>query len=108
MLKLMLLFRRASELTPEEFVAHWRDVHVPLVKQVPGIVRYTISPLPWSPDDREVPFDGMAELYFDSREALDAALASPETAATARDGRNFIERGSITRLIVDEQTIVPE
>lgn len=106
MIKLIMLFRRAEAVTPEQFVSHWREVHIPLVTQLPGILRYTISPLPESPDGREVPFDGMAELYFESRETLDAALASPATAATARDARNFIERGSITRLIVEEQTVV--
>jgi uncharacterized protein (TIGR02118 family) len=105
-LKLILLFRRAPEKTDDEFVSYWRHVHVPLVKQIPGIVRYTISPLPQSPDGRVAPFHGMAELYFESRETLDVALASPETAATGRDARNFLERGSITRLIVDEETII--
>lgn len=108
MLKLTLLFRRAPELSRDEFLAYWRDVHIPLVKQVPNIVRYTVSPVVDSPDTERPAFDGMAELYFRSRDDLDVALASPETAATARDGRRFLERGSIVRIVTEEEQVLPE
>jgi uncharacterized protein (TIGR02118 family) len=106
MVKLTVMFRRAPEMTPEAFLAHWRDVHVPLVAQIPGVVRYTISPTLSTPDEPRPVFDGMASLYFRTHEDLEAALASEETAATAVDGRNFIERGTIKRLISEEYEVV--
>jgi uncharacterized protein (TIGR02118 family) len=106
MVKLTVMFRRAPQLTQEEFLAHWREVHVPLVARIPGIVRYTISPTSRSPDEERPVYDGMASLYFASYEALEAALASDETAATAIDGRNFIERGTIKRLVSEEHEVI--
>ena len=98
-MKLVLLFKRKNGMSVEAFMEHWRTVHIPLVLAVPGIQRYTITPFDSSPEHGDPPYDGMAELYFDSRADLDAALESEATAETARDARNFIERGSILRLI---------
>ena len=107
MLKLVLLFRREPAMSPEEFATYWREHHVPLVKRVPGVLRYRISPVLESPDAETPPYDGMAELFFATREALDAALASSETRDTALDARRFIARGSIVRLVTTEEWIVP-
>ena len=99
MIKLVLLFRRRPDITPAEFLRYWEEVHVPLVRQVPGIRRYVISPVLRSPDSGQPVADGMAELWFADEEALNAALVSPESAVTARDARNFIARGSIFRFV---------
>jgi uncharacterized protein (TIGR02118 family) len=105
--KLVLTFCRNPDLEPEAFLAYWREKHVPLVKKVPGILRYTISPVLWSPDSEKPAFDGMAELIFESRESLEEALASPEAEATAHDGRVFIARGTIRRVVTEELQVIP-
>ncbi|HEY8546516.1 MAG TPA: EthD domain-containing protein [Acidimicrobiales bacterium] len=42
MLRLTALLRRNPALTAEEFQAHWRDVHGPLIRSVPGIERWVV------------------------------------------------------------------
>jgi uncharacterized protein (TIGR02118 family) len=105
MVKLVLLFRRRSDLSHEEFLRYWREEHLPLVTLVPGIRRYVISPVYDRPDGGDRTPDGMAELWFDDEAALEAALASDETRATAVDARKFIERGSIVRVCCLEEEI---
>lgn len=105
MVKLVLLFKKRGDLTTEQFLAHWKEVHIPLVLKVPGIKRYVISPFVGSPSGQD-DFDGMAELWFDSHEAADAALATEATIATGIDSRNFIQKGSLRRFFAEEETIV--
>ena len=106
MFKLVLVFRKRPDLTDEEFMRHWREVHIPLVKRVPHIKRYVISPVRGAPLG-EPDFDGMAELWFENEAIARAALATPETEATGRDGRNFIMKGSLRRFFCVEEVIVP-
>ena len=68
---------------PDGFERHYREVHIPLVKKIPGIRRYTFS--------RDmVPVRGdryyrIAEVDFDDLTALRQAFASPEGRAAASD-----------------------
>ena len=72
--------------TPEDpgfFEHHYREVHVPLVKKLPGVRRYTFSR-----DTRPLRGDlyyRIAEVDFDDITALQRAFASPEGRATASD-----------------------
>jgi uncharacterized protein (TIGR02118 family) len=68
---------------PEFFEHHYREVHVPLVKKLPGMRRYTFSR-----DTRPVRGDlyyRIAEVDFDDIIALKQAFASPEGRAAAAD-----------------------
>lgn len=105
MYKLVLLFRKREDMTHEEFVRYWREVHIPLVKKVPNIRRYVISPVCGAPLG-EPDFDGMAELWFEDEQTALAALATPETAATGRDARNFVMKGSMRRFFSVEEEII--
>jgi len=105
MFKLVLLFRKREDMSREEFLRYWREVHVPLVKQVPNIRRYVISPVRGAPLG-EPDYDGMAELWFDDEQTAQAALATPETEATGRDARNFIMKGSMRRFFSVEEEII--
>jgi uncharacterized protein (TIGR02118 family) len=68
---------------PDTFERHYREVHVPLVKKLPGVRRYTFS-------RNTAPVRGglyyrVAELDFDDLAALRQAFASPEGRAAAAD-----------------------
>jgi uncharacterized protein (TIGR02118 family) len=68
---------------PDIFEHHYREVHVPLVKKLPGVRRYTFSR-----DTRPVRGDlyyQIAEVDFDDITALQRAFASPEGRAAASD-----------------------
>lgn len=107
MVKLVLLFRRRRDLSREEFVRYWQEVHVPLVRRVPHLRRYVTSMVERSPDLDEPLHDGMAELWFDDETQLAASLASEQTSATAVDARNFLQGGSIHRFVMTEVEYAP-
>ena len=68
---------------PDYFERHYREIHVPLVKKLPGVRRYTFSR-----NTRPVRGDlhyRIAELDFDDLIALRQAFASPEGRAAASD-----------------------
>lgn len=73
MYKHVALLVRKAELSHEEFVTHWQETHTPIAREIEGVVKYTTC-LPVDPDESE--FDGIAELYFENREALHDALGS--------------------------------
>ena len=59
MIKTIGLLTRKDELTHEQFVVHWQEVHAPLALAVPGLRRYgqshivaerTRPDIPASPD----------------------------------------------------------
>ena len=68
---------------PDFFERHYREVHVPLVKKLPGVRRYTFSR-----DATSVRGDlyyRIAEVDFDDLTSLRQAFASPEGRAAAAD-----------------------
>jgi uncharacterized protein (TIGR02118 family) len=68
---------------PDFFERHYREIHVPLVKKLPGVRRYTFSR-----DTTPVRGDlyyRIAEVDFDDLGALRQAFASPEGRAAASD-----------------------
>jgi uncharacterized protein (TIGR02118 family) len=103
MVKLVGLIRKRSDLTTEQFRAHWLEVHAPLARQLPGLRRYAVNFI----DRKAVPnaaYDGFSELWFDSAEALEAALAGPIGQAIAQDISKFMDE--LVRVIVEEHSIM--
>ncbi len=106
MIKLTFCLVRLPSLSREEFQAYWRDRHAPLVASVAetlGIRRYVqCHSLPADAHvglraSRQAPseFDGVAELWFDSLDAVAENGRSPEAQAAAQllldDERKFID-----------------
>ena len=64
--------------TPEDpaaFDAHYHEVHAPIVRRYPGLIDLRLTRADGVADSPP-PFYLVAEMTFDSRTALDAALAS--------------------------------
>src|ERR1700693_2721353 len=96
MMKIAFCLRRLPQLTHQEFQRHWYEVHAPLIRKhqdVLLIARYVqfhadISPLTEklrafrnSPD----PYDGLAEIWYASREALETLGKDPNARAASRE-----------------------
>jgi uncharacterized protein (TIGR02118 family) len=96
--RLIALFNPPDD--PAAFDAHYRDVHTPIVRRYPGLrgIRLTRTA---GVGGRPPSFFLMAEMQFDSRADLDAALASEAGTESARDLRNFAQAG-VTLLIADD------
>ena len=106
MIKLTFCLTRLPHLSREDFQAYWRNTHAPLVASVAEtlqIRRYVqLHSLPHEANaavraSREAPpeYDGVAELWFDSLDALAANGQRPEARAAAalllEDERRFID-----------------
>ncbi len=105
------LLTRRPELTHEQFIRHWRDIHGPLAHAVPGIRRYVQNDIVAEPSrsdipDHEIAIDGIAEIWWESEEAMRQAAASPELKALHADGALFI--GRIKSYVIRERAIIPK
>ncbi len=121
MIRLLFCVRRLASLTPDEFTAHWLDVHGPLVREraaLLGIRRYEQSHTVDSPIGAAMagargstnPYDGLASLWFDSEEALARSGSTPQARAGAReilaDERRFIDLAHSPLWMANDVTIV--
>jgi uncharacterized protein (TIGR02118 family) len=110
MIKVVGLLTRRPEITHEQFVEHWLEIHGPLARAGPGVRRYVQSHIVGTrtrPDipETDVEVDGIAELWYDDQEALTRAAATPEMRRLTDDGAVFI--GRIKSYIVEEKQIIP-
>jgi uncharacterized protein (TIGR02118 family) len=77
---------------PETFDAYYRDIHTPLALKQPGVLALTVG-RPRSLDpSHTVPYL-VADLDFESEQAMHETLASPEGRAAAKDLANFATGG---------------
>lgn len=107
MIRIVFLLRRKAGLSLGEFHRYWREEHGPLVaghqKRI-GALRYTQSHRLDDPTNErmamarggmEPPYDGVAELWWESEEALTATLANDAGraagAALLEDEAKFID-----------------
>jgi uncharacterized protein (TIGR02118 family) len=102
------LLTRREGLTYEQFVKHWVEVHAPLAHAVPGIKRYVQLHIVEERRRPDIPaidvdIDGIAELWYNDRESMQRALASPEAKRLLADGALFI--GRIKTFTVEENVI---
>lgn len=121
MIKLCFALRRLPELSREDFQAYWWDRHAPLVKQHAAalrIRRYVQTHSLGSPLDEALrasrggpePFDGVAELWWDSEQDLAAAVAEPAGQAAGQalleDERKFIDLASSPLWLARERPVI--
>lgn len=92
---LTVLYGRPAD--TDAFRRHYEEVHVPLAKALPGAtdVRYSLDVDTLAGDH---PVFAAFHATFPTREALDAALASPEGQAAQADVPNFAD-GGVTILV---------
>lgn len=101
MTKLMFILQRRNGTSVEEMQARWSsDAHVAKVKQLPGLVKFVQNHVVASPAGHVC--DGVGELWFDSRDALERALSSPEMAAAFESAQSFLDMERTGMVIVQE------
>ncbi|MFD0683481.1 EthD family reductase [Actinomadura fibrosa] len=75
-----------SPADPDAFDKGYQERHVPLVRAVPGLKRFTLThPQALGGDAPYL----VAELYFEDADALKASLTSPEMGAAAQDAATY-------------------
>ena len=78
---------------PEEFDRYYEQVHIPIAKKMQGLVRWTLTRTDQQQGELENVYL-IADLYAETREQLEAILASPEGQAAAADVAKFATGGA--------------
>jgi len=109
MIKLVYCITKKTGLTDEEFFHYWENIHAPLGARIPHLRKLVQSHRLTVPgDERRPDYDGMAELWFDDREALLTARQSSEWKASSEDEANFIDRSKVAYFVSQEHLILGE
>jgi uncharacterized protein (TIGR02118 family) len=121
MIKLVYCLRRLPHLSLQEFQRYWLQEHGPLVRSRAGALRikryvqvhtldHPLNEAIRRSRDAAEPYDGVAELWWESAEEMAAATATPEGRDAARelleDERSFIDFGRSSLWIAEEHPIV--
>jgi len=121
-IKLIFCLRRKSGMSLAEFQDYWLNTHAPLVRSHAKTLRIRRYVQTHTLDDpatqqgiaraRGAPeaFDGVAELWWDSREEMTAGVATAEgrdaSIALLQDERKFIDHARSPLWIAEEHPIV--
>ena len=121
MIKFVFCLRRKEGMTREEFQSYWLNTHGPLVqKHAPatGCRRYVQVHTATTPLDDLLagsrgapePYDGVAELWWDSVEDLVASASTPDGQKAAQelleDERNFIDHARSPLWLAEEHQLI--
>jgi uncharacterized protein (TIGR02118 family) len=110
MVKLTFCLRRLPHLTREEFQRYWRDTHGPLVRAAAHALEHPLNVSLRGGRGAPEPYDGVAELWWDSVEDLAAAGATPEGREAGRrlleDERRFIDLARSPLWVSEEHVVV--
>src|SRR5690242_163042 len=90
--KLVVLYATPDD--PDAFDKHYLDVHVPLVQKIPGLDKFEWATFAGAPDGGELSYHLIAELYFADPDALQTAMGTDESKATAADFAQIAPAGS--------------
>src|SRR5919197_3433552 len=105
MVKIILLLHRRPDLSFDEFRRYWHETHRPLLERLPGLRRLVLNDVLPGPDGAAPVCDGIAEDWFDTPEAMQAAFASPEAQAVTADVPNFLDLSRFQMLMVVEHEV---
>lgn len=86
MVKLVAIYRKPEDV--EAFDQHYSQVHAPLAEKMPGLLKLEVSRIYGAPMG-ESNLHLIAEMYFESKEALNDALSSAEGHAAGKDLAGF-------------------
>ena len=94
-------------LTHLDFRKHWITTHAQAALKMPGIRRYVQSHLVDEAYLYARPhFDGVAQLWFDSAEAMRSAFDSPSGKALAEDGPKFTDMSALRMFVAQENIVI--
>jgi uncharacterized protein (TIGR02118 family) len=102
MVKFIVLWNTPDD--PVAFERHYRDVHIPLARQLSGLRRYTIGRHATTIRGGET-YYWIAELEWDSMEALQKAFQSPQGQATAQEVANLARSAGVQSMVYEVEEV---
>ena len=86
MVKLVAIYTTPDDV--QAFENHYREIHTPLVRKMPGLKKLEVAHYFGAPQG-DPRYYMMAEMYFDDKDALFAALKSSEGTEAGKDLMGF-------------------
>jgi uncharacterized protein (TIGR02118 family) len=102
MYRVLFAMYRKPDQSLEEFLAHYRDVHIPITSRFPGVGQYDVYPVSGG-QEGDGP-DAFAVMAFDSPEDFDAVLSSDVFKEAMADSETFVARAD--SYVVDHIPVV--
>jgi len=91
-------------MSPEEFRDHWLTKHAPIAGEgYEHLTGYVVNLVTRVPEGQVAPYDGVAELTWDSRDDFKADMASDVAKRSTEDLANFTDGFG---LLFVEETVV--
>jgi uncharacterized protein (TIGR02118 family) len=103
MFKLIILLKKKTGLTNEQFATYCLKTHAPLAKKMPGLRKYVVNVV-MPPPNRAPDYNGVVELWFDSVDDMKKAFSSAEGRVTQKDTETFA--ANLTTMYTDEHSIM--
>lgn len=91
---------------PAEFDRYYREVHIPLARQMKGLTGWTIGKCQSAEAGNPPPYYLIVSLYAESATAMQLILESPEGQATIADVPNFAT-GGVMFMYDEEEVLIP-
>lgn len=102
MVKVIALIKRRKSLSRAEFLDHWLVAHPPVVWSLPGVRRYVQNPA--LEHSKRWPYDGAAELWFDTLKDVAIAFDSEQAGPMHEHEEEFIEE--VTWFLAEEVEVL--
>jgi uncharacterized protein (TIGR02118 family) len=89
--KLIALLKAAPGMSREDFARRWVEGHAPLTLKFKNLKGYRINVAidEYQELEGELPYDGTAELWWDSLEEMQEDFGSPEAETAVADADTF-------------------
>ena len=90
MFKVHIWLRKKDEMSAQEFRSYWERQHAPIAREgYPNLKGYVVNVVTRVPQGQEAPYDGVAELSWDSRDDFSADMKSEAATRGAEDLKKF-------------------
>ena len=106
MLKFMVVVYKLPTMNEVEFVRYFWEVHGPLALKLPGLKKYRQNFVAVDPTRKHPGWNAIIELYWEDRQAMEAAWKSPEGLAATADLPVFADLTRTTWSIVEERAVL--
>ena len=92
---------------PEAWLEYYRDVHIPIVRKIPGVRNIRWGNVLRTTDGSPPPCWLISDVYFDDMDALETALQTPEMHEAFADTSKFILDGNVQIMFCEAQDTLP-
>ena len=92
---------------PEAWLDYYRNVHMPIVRKIPGLQNIRWGRVLRTSDGSAPPCWLISDVYFNDVSALETALGTPEMKEAFDDTSRFILPGNVQIMFCEARDVTP-